>query len=75
MFVMNLMLGAHARGLGTCAQGAISIYDDIVRSEFDVPEGYELLYGVALGYPSDSQANTFAAPRFKPEDITVPLKS
>lgn len=75
MFVMNLMLGAHARGLGTCAQGALSIYDDIVRSEFDVPYGYELLYGVALGYPSDDKANSFAAPRFKPADITVPLKS
>lgn len=74
LFVMNLMLGAHARGLGTCAQGALSIYDDIVRSEFDVPEGYELLYGVALGYPSDSVANTFAAPRLEPKDIIVSTK-
>jgi nitroreductase len=71
LFVMNLMLGAHARGLGTCAQGALGIYDDIVRDEFEVPDSYELLYGIALGYPSDSVANTFAAPRFKPSDITL----
>ena len=71
LFVMNLMLGAHARGLGTCAQGALSIYDDIVRKEFDVPEGYELLYGIALGYPSDNVANTFAAPRFEPSDVLI----
>ena len=75
MFVMNLMLGAHARGLGTCAQGAVGIYDDIIRSEFDVPEGYELLYGVALGYPSDAKVNDFAAKRFEPQDVKVKLKS
>lgn len=74
LFVMNLMLGAHARGLGTCAQGALSIYDDIVRAEFDVPEGYELLYGVALGYPSDHVVNQFAANRFAPSDIKVALR-
>ncbi len=69
LFVMNLMLGAHARGLGTCAQGALSIYDDIVRAEFNIPEGYELLYGIALGYPSDAKVNSFAAPRLEPKDI------
>lgn len=71
LFVMNLMLGAHARGLGTCAQGALSIYDDIVRAEFDVPDGYELLYGVALGYPSKNSVNDFAAPRLEPKDIKL----
>lgn len=74
LFVMNLMLGAHARGLGTCAQGAVGIYDDIVRAEFNIPEAYELLYGVALGYPSDSIANTFKAPRLEPKDIKATVK-
>lgn len=74
LFVMNLMLSAHARGLGTCAQGALGIYDDIIRSEFDIPESYELLYGIALGYPSDDKANTFAAPRLTPEDIKLKPK-
>jgi nitroreductase len=69
LFVMNLMLGAHARGLGTCAQGALGIYDDIIRAEFDIPEPYELLYGIALGYPSDAKINSFAAPRLEPKDI------
>lgn len=74
LFVMNLMLSAHARGLGTCAQGALGIYDDIVRSEFEIPEGYELLYGIALGYPSDNIVNSFAAPRLTPAEITAPKK-
>jgi len=74
LFVMNLMLGAHARGLGTCAQGAVGIYDDVVRKEFDIPAGYELLYGISLGYPSDNSVNDFAAPRLSPEDIKLKLK-
>lgn len=74
LFVMNLMLGAHARGLGTCAQGAVSAYDDIVRSEFNVPKGYQLLYGISLGYPSDNSVNKFAAARLKPADITIPKR-
>lgn len=74
LFVMNLMLGAHARGLGTCAQGAVSAYDDIVRSEFNVPKGYQLLYGISLGYPSDNKVNDFAANRLKPAEIIIPKK-
>lgn len=74
LFVMNLMLGAHARGLGTCAQGAVSVYDDIVRSEFDVPKGYQLLYGISLGYPSENKVNEFAANRLKPAEIIIPKK-
>jgi nitroreductase len=74
LFVMNLMLGAHARGLGTCAQGAVSAYDDIVRSEFNVPKGYELLYGISVGYPSDNKVNDFAANRLKPAEIIIPKK-
>ncbi len=75
LFVMNLMLGAHARGLGTCAQGAVGIYDDIVREEFNVPDGYELLYGISLGYPSKDPVNAFAAPRLEPKDIKVSTKN
>ena len=74
LFVMNLMLGAHARGLGTCAQGAVSAYDDIVRREFNVPKGYQLLYGISLGYPSDNKVNDFAANRLKPAEIIIPKK-
>jgi nitroreductase len=60
--------------LGTCAQGAVGIYDDIVREEFNVPDGYELLYGIALGYPSKDSVNDFAAPRLEPKDIKVSTK-
>ncbi len=71
LFVSQLMLSAHARGLGTCAQGAVSIWADAVDREFDVPKGYKLLYGVAIGYPSDAHINDFAAHRIGADEIKL----
>jgi nitroreductase len=61
--MQNLMLSAHAAGLGTCAQGASAIWADVVRKEFDVPKDYKLLCGIAIGYPSDAKVNGFEAER------------
>jgi nitroreductase len=71
LMMQNLSLSAHAQGLGTCAQGAVAIWDDVVRKEFDVPKNYRLLCGVALGYPSDSAVNDFKANRLSVEEITL----
>jgi nitroreductase len=71
LMMQNLMLSAHARGLGTCAQGAVAIWDDVVRKEFNIPRDYRLLCGIALGYPSDSAVNDFKANRIAVEEITV----
>lgn len=77
LMMENLILSAHARGLGTCAQGAVNIWDDVIRKEFDIPKDYRLLCGMAIGYPSDSPVNSFKANRigidellFKPKKTT-----
>jgi nitroreductase len=75
LMMQNLMLSAHAHGLGTCAQGAVAIWDDVVRKEFDIPKGYRLLCGIALGYPSGSPVNDFKANRLDIEEITVNPRS
>jgi nitroreductase len=36
--MQNLMLSAHAHGLGSCAQGAVNIWDDVIRKEFEIPK-------------------------------------
>jgi nitroreductase len=74
LFMQNLMLGARARGLGTCAQGAVAIWPDLVRAEFDVPKDYRLLCGIALGYPTDAKVNTFAAERLPGEQVTASVR-
>ena len=74
LFMQNLMLSAHAHGLGTCAQGAAAVWPDAVRAEFDVPAHYKLLCGIALGYPTDATINTFAAERLPAAEIQIPTR-
>ena len=71
LMMQNLILSAHAHGLGTCAQGAVAIWDDVVRKEFDVPKSYRLLCGISLGYPSESSINDFRANRLEVEELTL----
>lgn len=75
LFMQNLMLSAHARGLGTCAQGASALWADPVKAEFDVPSEYKLLCGIALGYPSDHIVNTFQAERLPIDQIIAKQKN
>jgi nitroreductase len=74
LMMQNLMLSAHAHGLGTCAQGAVIIWDDVVRKEFDISKDYRLLCGIAIGYPSDAAANSFHANRLGIDELVVPSK-
>lgn len=69
LMLENLILSAHARGLGTCLQGAVSVWDDAVRKEFEIPRDYRLLCGLALGYPSDAKINEFQAHRINVEEM------
>jgi len=71
LFAQNLMLSAHARGLGTCAQGSVALWSKAVRREFKLPRSYKLAYGIALGYPSDHPVNHYGAERLPISDIVV----
>jgi hypothetical protein len=49
------------------------LWADAIRQEFNVPKGYKLLYGIAIGHPAESLINTFGADRISAAEITVPL--
>ncbi len=74
LMMENLMLSAHAHGLGTCAQGAVNIWDDVIRKEFEVPKDYRLLCGLAIGYPSNDKVNSFQANRIGASEILIKAK-
>ncbi|NCU96307.1 MAG: nitroreductase [Actinobacteria bacterium] len=74
LMMENLMLSAHAHGLGTCAQGAVNIWDDVIRREFDISKDYRLLCGLAIGYPSNSPVNSFQAHRIDVSEMVVKPK-
>lgn len=74
LMMQNLMLSAHSHGLGTCAQGAVAVWDDVVRKEFDISKDYRLLCGIAIGYPSESPINEFKANRIDLAELIVQPK-
>lgn len=74
LFMQNLMLSAHAHGLGSCAQGASALWAPVVKAEFDVPADYKLLCGIALGYASDHHVNSFRADRLDISNIKLKAK-
>ncbi len=50
MYAQTLMLALTARGVASCAQGALSLFPDIVRAHLGVPASQRLLFGVSFGY-------------------------
>jgi nitroreductase len=74
LMMQNLMLSAHAHGLGTCAQGAVNIWDDVIRKEFDISKDYRLLCGLAIGYPADTPVNKFQAHRIGLDELIIKPK-
>jgi glutathione peroxidase-family protein len=65
----NMMLAAQSLGLGTCIQtGPIRFLTtnekaQTFRDSLDIPEGYKLLYVIAIGYPDEQ-------PDAKPRDAS-----
>ncbi len=75
LMLQNLILSAHARGLGTCLQGAVIIWDDVIRREFEISDDYRLLTGLAIGYPTGAKVNEFKAHRLSVDEVTVKRRS
>lgn len=50
MYAQTLMLAMAAHGLGSCAQGTMRDYPDLVRQAFDLPESSKVLFGISFGY-------------------------
>ncbi len=59
IYLQSFMLRATEEGLATCAQGFWRRYDAVVKQHVEVPDGYLVTYGIALGY----------------EDKTAPINS
>jgi Nitroreductase len=57
-FVQTFLLALTAQGLGSCAQGALSLYPDVVRAHLGLPAGDQLMVGIAFGHEDpDHPAN------------------
>lgn len=72
MAAQNLMLSAHARGLGTCAIALTLLYSDVISSELNVDAEDEIVLSIALGF-SDPEfpVNRFRASRERIDDFII----
>ena len=65
-----LVLAAHAHGLGTCPIGIITAFEDDIKDQLNIPEGKEVVLGVALGYPDwENPINRFKSSRENPANV------
>ena len=66
----NLMLSAHARGLGTCWVGAPMLWlrDTETQKELRIPSGFAPVSAFCLGYPDEAPA----PPKVEPPHIIWP---
>jgi len=72
IYVQTLMLALVARGIGSCAQGALRLYPDIVRRHLRVPDSHRLLFGLAFGYEDTTvDANTVRVGRAAVDDVVT----
>lgn len=72
MFLQTLLLGLTARGLGTCVQMLIAGFPDVVRAALGIPDRFEVLCGLAIGYPvEDLPANNLDVPRKSIDESVV----
>ncbi len=69
MLIQNILLAAHAAGLGACPQAYLVRYPDILREAFKLPGSKKFLLGISIGfYKKDSAANNIQTSRVELKD-------
>lgn len=54
IYSQTLMLAMTTRGIGSCAQGALSLYPGIIRDHLGLDDSHRLLLGISFGYEDPS---------------------
>lgn len=75
ILLQSLMLAAQARGVASCAQGALAVWRAPLDTHFDIPKDYKLLCGVSLGYASNHPVNAYQTSRIAFQDLMIKAKT
>lgn len=63
-FITAFCLSAQAQGVGTVPQAALSLFSNVIRDHFDVPDDRNVLAAISFGFPkSAAPINTFRTDR------------
>lgn len=69
MCLYGVMLAAAARGLGSCAIGALASYPDVVREVLELDPGQSIVCGLSIGYADpEARENTVRTVRREVSD-------
>ena len=72
LFLQNIMLAAHARGLASCPQVSFVRYQSVISEHLKLPPGEAVVCGMSLGYADEQAAvNRLAMPREPVEAFTT----
>ncbi len=64
MFLQTFLLGLAERGIDSCVQMSIALYDHVVREQLGIPDDLTVLCGLSLGYEDPLfPANSVRTPR------------
>lgn len=75
IMMQSLMLSATDKGLGTCPQGALGMWRSPLETHFDIPKGYKLVCGLALGYPKEGdKVNQYRPAKIGLDELMIPTK-
>jgi nitroreductase len=71
LFLQNLMLAAHVRGLATCPQVSFVRYQSVIAHKLGLAPGETVVCGMSLGYAdNDAPVNQLDMPREPLEGFT-----
>jgi nitroreductase len=69
--VENLVLAAHAKGLGTCIIALILMFEQLIRDQLEISDSQTLVVGIALGHPDRAlPVNSLKVPKEELTEIT-----
>lgn len=68
-FGLLLMLAAKNEGVDTIPAYTLVKYPDLIKEALDIPEGEDIIMGIALGYADDDIMNDYASPRLPLDEV------
>ena len=71
LFAENLILAAHALGVGSCLQASVTNYAKEIKKFFGLPESKKLAICISMGYPDDkAKLNSYYSLKQKADQFT-----
>lgn len=70
IFVQTICLAAQGFGVDSMIAGGFMSQTDVLRAELEIPDNFNIITGVGLGYPNpDSIINTYRSPRRPVQEV------